>query len=125
MLLSPRGLVLTDSCFKSKWGLICTGGSKQRKPCSLLKSGDTITLTSSKHLDSVLVHDSIPALSNPELQIDYYSNLLHVCVCLLLLVQASSVWLCLATYVCLCAFNWVTHPANTMKKSKRFQVSPR
>lgn len=31
-------------------GLICSEGSKQRKPCSLLESSDSITFTSPKHL---------------------------------------------------------------------------
>lgn len=43
----------------------------------------------------------------------------QLCVELLLMFMHGS------PCVCLCACNCVTHPASTMKKSKRFHVSPR
>lgn len=75
----------------------------REKPCGLLKSNDTKHLRSqniSFYPDSVPAHKSVPALPIPDLQIDDDSKFV-ACVCLLLLLQASSVyaWLCLATSV--------------------------
>lgn len=111
---------------------ICSEQAKKTLISSLLKSCDTIYLQPqniSYVLDSVLVRESVPALPNPDLQTDYYSNLLHVCFYCFLskppVFMHGYAWPPACLQACVCACNCVTHPATTMKKSKRFHVSPR